>query len=94
MSAGRTNFRRLVTDMDMTAVAALPAGRSGFHKNLTLFHIFEEFVVAVLMALFDFRNAGEETGKFTETFSGGDFGKFAVHLSPLLFFSGGGSFQI
>ena len=53
MVAGRADLRRLLTDHDMTAVAALPYLDLTLGKDLRHLNIVQQGTVALLMVLFN-----------------------------------------
>ena len=84
MVAGRADLRRLLTDHDMTAVAALPHLDLVLGKDLRRLHIVQQGTVALLMVLFNGGYQAETLGQLMETFLVGGFGKAVVHIRPLV----------
>ena len=84
MVAGRADLRRLLTDHDMTAVAALPHLDLALGKDLRRLHIVQQGTVALLMVLFNGGYQAETLGQLMETFLVGGFGKAVVHIRPLV----------
>ena len=79
MVAGRADLRRLLTDHDMTAVAALPHLDLALGKDLRRLHIVQQGTVALLMVLFNGGYQAETLGQLMKAFLIGSFGKAIVH---------------
>ena len=84
MVAGRADFRCLLTDYDMTAVAALPYLDLTLGKDLCHLHIVQQGTVALLMVLFDGSDQTEACGKLVEALFVGGFGEAVVHIRPFV----------
>ena len=91
MVAGRADLGCLLTDYDMTAVAALPYLDLALSKDLCRLHIVQQGTVALLMVLFDGSDQTEACGKLVEALFVGGFGEAVVHIRPfvVLTLSGG-----
>ena len=84
MVAGRADLGCLLTDYDMTAVAALPYLDLALSKDLCRLHIVQQGTVALLVVLFNGGDHAETLGQRMETFLIGCFGKAVVHIRPLV----------
>ena len=84
MVAGRADLGRLLTNHDMTAVAALPHLDLAFGKDLCHLHIVQQGTVALLMVLFNGGDQTEALRQLMKAFFIGGFGKAVVHIRPLV----------
>ena len=84
MVAGRADLGRLLTDHDMTAVAALPHLDFAPSKDLCHLQIVQQGAVALLVVLFNGGDQTEPLRQFMKAFFVGGFGKAVVHIRPLV----------
>ena len=84
MVAGRADLGRLLTDHDMTAVAALPHLDFAPSKDLCHLQIVQQGAVALLVVLFNGGDQTEALRQFMKAFFIGGFGKAVVHICPLV----------
>ena len=73
--------------MDVSAVAADPYDLFAALKNDTLFEIFEQCIIALLVLFFNLADHLKERGYAVESLFAGDLGKLLVHLGPLVVFA-------
>ena len=73
--------------MDVSAVAADPYDLFAALKNDTLFEIFEQCIIALLVLFFNLADHLKERGYAVESLFAGDLGEFLVHLGPLVVFA-------
>ena len=67
MLADRADLRCLFADVDVTAVAALPALLADLDENFTLLDIFKQLEIALFMTLFNRGDAFEGAGDRVES---------------------------
>lgn len=94
MEADRADGRGLFADVDVTAIAALPAVFADTFPDLAAFEVGEKFQVAFLVVLFDFGDTLELAGNSLKALGAGFFGKFAIHFGPFLVFAGSGGGEV
>ena len=88
MFACGANFGSLFADIDMTAVAALPAVLAGADPDFAGFNVGEKFPVALFVTLFDSGNALKDPCQFGVAFLFSFDSESAVHFGPLFMFTG------
>ena len=94
MCTNRANFRRLLSYMDMSAVAADPYDLSFFAENLIFLYIFQKIQVSGLMLFFNGANHFKQLGDMVKALLLRFFCKGGIHVSPLIILTGRRVFQI
>ena len=79
---------------NVTAVAAFPYLDSALFKYLGSLNIFKQCTVALLVVLFNSAYSSELCGKLCKAFFLGSFGKFLVHICPLVVLAVSGSTKV
>ena len=92
--AHRAHGGGLHGQLHMAAVAAEPENLVALFEDLTVFQIFQQFQITLLVGLFDSGNALELSGQLQKALLLGGAGHFGVHTGPLLVLSGSGGHQI
>ena len=87
MRADGTGFRRGRTDMNMSAVGALPNGFGLALEHLARFNVGQQLTVTLLVLLFDSGDAVEKLRNIIEALLARFLGELSVHIGPLVIFS-------
>ena len=94
MVAGRTYFRSLGSDDDMSAVAAFPDLDFGFLEYSLCFNILQQRSVSFLMMFLDRADQSELLSQFRETFLISSLGETFIQICPFIVFAFGCSLQV
>ena len=94
MVAHRADLGGLLADVDVTAVAALPDHVALAAEHQAAFDVAEQLAVALLVFLFDGRDALELPGDVLKALRPGLLGELPVHVGPLEVLAVGGIVQV
>ena len=88
MRAYRADFRRLLADDNVPAVAALPDNVVVLGEHHFVLNIGQQLAVTLLVLLLDSAHHFKQCGDFSEAFFSGFLREGLVHIGPFVVFAG------